>query len=25
LTGKLTVKMFDDIWKKAKSLIDENI
>jgi len=25
LTGKLTVKMFDDIWKKAKSLVDENI
>lgn len=24
LTGKLTVKMFDDIWKKAKSLLDEN-
>src|SRR5512138_356355 len=24
LTGKLTVKMFDDIWTKAKSLIDEN-
>jgi uracil-DNA glycosylase len=23
LTGKLTVKMFDDIWTKAKSLIDE--
>jgi len=22
LTGKLTVKMFDDIWKKAKSLIE---
>ena len=25
LTGKLTVKMFDDIWKKAKSLLHENI
>jgi uracil-DNA glycosylase family 4 len=24
LTGKLTVKMFDDIWKKAKKLLDEN-
>lgn len=24
LTGKLTVKMFDDIWKKAKSLINED-
>ena len=24
LTGKLTVKMFDDIWKKAKILLDEN-
>lgn len=24
LTGKLTVKMFDDIWNKAKSLLDEN-
>ncbi len=24
LTGKLTVKMFDDIWKKAKSLLDES-
>jgi uracil-DNA glycosylase family 4 len=23
LTGKLTVKMFDDIWRKARSLIDE--
>jgi uracil-DNA glycosylase family 4 len=23
LTGRLTVKMFDDIWTKAKSLIDE--
>ena len=23
LTGKLTVSMFDDIWKKAKSLVDE--
>ena len=23
-TGKLTVKMFDDIWKKAKKLLDEN-
>ena len=23
LTGKLTVKMFDDIWKTARSLIDE--
>lgn len=23
LTGKLTVKMFDDIWKKARSLINE--
>lgn len=22
LTGKLTVKMFDDIWKKAKSLVE---
>jgi uracil-DNA glycosylase family 4 len=22
LTGKLTVEMFDDIWRKAKSLID---
>jgi uracil-DNA glycosylase len=25
LTGKLTVKMFDEIWKKVKSLLDENI
>ncbi|MEP7135181.1 MAG: uracil-DNA glycosylase [Chloroflexota bacterium] len=25
LTGKLTVEMFDDIWKKAKSLLHENI
>jgi len=25
LTGKLTVKMFDDIWKKAKTLLDETI
>jgi len=24
LTGKLTVKMFDDIWQKAKSLVNEN-
>jgi uracil-DNA glycosylase family 4 len=24
LTGKLTVTMFDDIWKKAKSLLDES-
>jgi uracil-DNA glycosylase len=24
LTGRLTVTMFDDIWKKAKSLLDEN-
>jgi len=24
LTGKLTVKMFDEIWKKAKSILDEN-
>ncbi|MBV6396848.1 MAG: Type-5 uracil-DNA glycosylase [Anaerolineales bacterium] len=24
LTGRLTVKMFDDIWKKAKQLLDEN-
>lgn len=24
LTGKLTVEMFDQIWRKAKSLIDEN-
>ncbi len=24
LTGKLTVEMFDDIWKKAKKLLDEN-
>ena len=24
LTGRLTVAMFDDIWKKAKSLINEN-
>jgi uracil-DNA glycosylase family 4 len=24
LTGRLTVKMFDDIWMKAKSLLDEN-
>jgi uracil-DNA glycosylase family 4 len=24
LTGKLTVKMFDDIWKKAKILLNEN-
>lgn len=23
-TGKLTAKMFDDIWKKAKTLLDEN-
>ncbi len=23
LTGKLTVKMFDDIWRKAKALLDE--
>ncbi|MBC7875862.1 MAG: uracil-DNA glycosylase [Anaerolineales bacterium] len=24
LTGKLTIKMFDEIWKKAKLLVDEN-
>lgn len=24
LTGRLTVKMFDDIWMKAKQLLDEN-
>ncbi|MFT3893638.1 MAG: uracil-DNA glycosylase [Anaerolineales bacterium] len=24
LTGRLTVKMFDDIWTKAKQLLDEN-
>jgi uracil-DNA glycosylase family 4 len=24
LTGKLTIKMFDDIWKKAKTLLNEN-
>jgi uracil-DNA glycosylase family 4 len=24
LTGRLTVKMFDDIWMKAKTLLDEN-
>lgn len=24
LTGRLTVSMFDDIWTKAKSLLDEN-
>lgn len=25
LTGKLTIKMFDEIWKQARRLIDENI